>query len=217
MNSSWSDHLFQGKRKYVLYLTSWGIVLTLVIAPVSPTPKTEEGICNIIEIYGDNLHIVSRVYGALAMVFFISTIVLYILTAHNVRKRYMKTFAIQMETRKTDVEAATSSSRAANASTRAANASVQNIDENRRRKAIESLKVVGIVILLFVVFTGPFVIYMFTTLFNVHISHVPIFILGGLASVNSALNPIVYGWRIEPLRNEVKLPFQNCIARLNNG
>jgi hypothetical protein len=75
---------------------------------------------------------------------------------------------------------------------------------------------VGIIVLLFAVFTGPFIIYMFLTLFNFHLPFVPFSILAGLASVNSALNPVIYAWRIDPLRNGFKMIFQKCITRPKN-
>jgi hypothetical protein len=122
-----------------------------------------------------------------------------------------------MESRRTEGRQATTGNEAPNSSTEAATSAVQNTNRtNRRRKAVESLKVVGIMILLFTVFTGPFVIYMFMTVFNYHQSLAKLVILFGIATVQSALNPFVYGWRIDPLRNGFKSFFQKCITRPNN-
>jgi hypothetical protein len=209
INSVWTHRIFQGKRKYAIYAISWVGVLVFVFTPISPTPRVRLGICDIIEIYGENYHIVFRVYGVLAMVLFITTILLYIATLHNVRKRYMKTFAFQMENREPKREHNRSTNEAATSSMEAATSSV---NASRRLKAFESLKVVGIVLLLFTVFTGPYVIYMFMTVFNFQQSVVPIVIVGGLTCINSTLNPLVYSWRIDPLRKKFKILFQKCIC-----
>jgi hypothetical protein len=187
-----------------------------VFAPVSPTAKAEMGICDIIEIYGKNYNIVSRVYGVLAMALFMSTILLYIATLHIVRKRYMKTFAFQMENMRTEGQNRTTSKSQTSSTVAATTSSVQTTNQSRRRKAFESLKVVGIILILFVVFTGPFVVYMFITVFNFHQTFIQLTIIGGLAGANSAMNPFVYSSRIDPLRNQFKKLFHKCIPRPTN-
>jgi hypothetical protein len=90
---------------------------------------------------------------------------------------------------------------------KAGNPSYGNVTTNRKKIVFESLKVIGIILLLLVLLTGPFVVLMFMTVFNFEppLIYIPVFV--GLAGLNSALNPLVYGWRIEVLRKEFKRLF----------
>jgi hypothetical protein len=90
---------------------------------------------------------------------------------------------------------------------KAGNPSYGNVTANRKKIVFESLKVIGIILLLLVLLTGPFVVLMFMTVFNFEPPPISIPILVGLAGLNSALNPLVYGWRIEVLMKEFKRLF----------
>jgi uncharacterized membrane protein YqjE len=117
----------------------------------------------------------------------------------------MKTFAFQMKNGQSAVGQNTSH-----------NENNVTVTENRKRKVFGSLKTVGLLLVILVVFTGPFVVLMFLTVFNVNPSYSSIFAVCGLACFNSVLNPIVYGWKLHSVRKEVKLLFEPCFARLNN-
>jgi predicted MFS family arabinose efflux permease len=119
----------------------------------------------------------------------------------------MKTFAFQMENMRSEAGHANPG-----------NTSNENTTtENRKRKVFESLKVVGILIVLLFLFTGPFVIFMFISVFNFHLSYRSILLLGGLSSINSALNPFVYGWRIGPFRQKFAEIFRKCCCKTSTA
>jgi hypothetical protein len=202
-NSAWNDRLLKGKRKYAIYVISWSCVMTWLFALVSPKSMSDVKVCNIIVIYGGNFHIFSRIYGIQVMLLLISTILLYIFTVNNVRKRYMKTFAFQME----NVQRGKGQIRTENTS----DGNNLNITEMGKRKVFESLKVVGIIIALLILFTGPFVMLIFITNFSFCPSHSRIFVVCCLTTINSALNPFVYCWKIDSLRKEFKTIFRMCL------
>jgi hypothetical protein len=56
---------------------------------------------------------------------------------------------------------------------------------------------------------------MFMTVFNVQFSHATIMVVGALSSINSMLNPIVYGYKIDPLKKELKKLF-SCPCKTGN-
>jgi hypothetical protein len=255
VQSPWNDRLFQGKRKYLIYLVSWSSAFVWMFALISPSSQNT-AYCHIMVIYGDNFPVLSRVWGTLAMVLLLSTILLYIATLHKVRKQYMMTFAWQEENGESagkmemvdtskelqkkiegnaDNSSNAGSSKARNSlkagsskagisssaeprkarisfnsgPSKAVDSSNKNISQNRKRKLMfESLKVVGIILLLLVLLTGPFVVLMFMTVFNFEPPFIAILILGGLSTLNSALNPFVYGWKIDLIRNEIILFFR---------
>jgi hypothetical protein len=174
-----------------------------MFALVRPASKKDwpVGICNVDVIYNGNIQIFTRVYGVLAMLLLVSTILLYSFALNNVRKRYMKTFAFQMERVQSDagnVEASDPSN-------------LNHISESRKRKVLDSLKVVGIVVLLLVLFTGPFVMLVFMSVFGFQPSPTSAFAVSLLASINSVLNPFVYCWKIDSVRKEFKLVFRFCV------
>jgi hypothetical protein len=247
VNSPCNDRLFQGKRKYGIYAIGWISSLTWIFALVHFTRNRNLAFCNVNVVYGDYFPVFSRVFGVLGMALLISTILLYSFTLHNVRKRYMKTFAWQAENSKSagqikmvnlskDVQnkttktanmtgnsCETGSSTAGNAPTAGpsttgnktgpstvGNSTNDSVSHNRKRKVFESLKVIGIILLLLVLLTGPFVVLMFMTVFNFEPSYISLPALIGLSFLNSALNPFIYGWRIDPLREEIRSLFRMC-------
>lgn len=203
IGSPWNDRLLQGKRKYIIYSVSWSVVLVMHYALIRPTSKNSK-ICNVITIYGDNFQAFIAGYGTISMIIMLSTIILYLFTLNRVRKRYIRTFAWQVKNSHNHSQNATS-----------ANSSTENtlyITEAGKKKVFESLKVVGMIISLLVLLTGPFVIVMFMTVFQFEPSHSLMFAVCLLASVNSAINPFIYSWKIDSLRKEFKTLFQICLS-----
>jgi uncharacterized integral membrane protein len=257
VNSPWNDHLFQGRRKYAINIIGWISSLAWIFAFVRPKRNRNLAFCNVNVVYGENFPFFSRVFGALSMVLLVLTILLYCITLHNVRKRYMKTFAWQVENGKSagqielanlskDIQNKTMNTENMTENSSKAGPSItgtsrkagpnmggnshkagpnsagnslkagpstawkptnDSVTQNRKRKVFESLKVIGIILLLLVLLTGPFVVLMFMTIFNFEPPLMSVPILVGLSFVNSALNPFIYGWKIDSLREEIKSPF----------
>jgi hypothetical protein len=90
----------------------------------------------------------------------------------------------------------------------AGNSTNDKVSQKRKRKVFESLKVIGIILLLLVLLTGPFVVLMYMTIFNFEPPLMSVPVHAGLSFLNSALNPFIYGWKIDPLREEIKLLFR---------
>ncbi|XP_065930283.1 cannabinoid receptor 1-like [Magallana gigas] len=199
IDSPWNDRLLQGKRKYAIIFLSWSVVLILNYGFIRPTSK-EIKMCNVKIIYGNNFRSFIAGYGSMSMIIMLSTCIIYIFTLNRVRKRYSRTFAWQIENNQNRT------------STNTSHENTLYITEVGKKKVFESLKVVGIIISLLVLLTGPFVIVMFMTVFQFEPSHTLIFTVCLLASVNSAINPFIYGWKIDSLRKEFKTLFQVCLV-----
>jgi hypothetical protein len=90
----------------------------------------------------------------------------------------------------------------------ARNSTNDNVSQNRKRKVFESLKVIGIVLILLVLLTGPFVVLNFMTIFNFEPHYSSLSVLIGLSFLNSAINPFVYGWKVDPLKEEIRSLFR---------
>jgi hypothetical protein len=225
VNSRWRDRLFQEKRKYIIYVFSWMSSLVWIFAFVHPTPKRDSASCSVYVIYGEHYPVFSRVFGVLGMALLISTILLYSFTLYNVRKRYMKTLAWQVENGKSarkiklsnvsknvQIKTAKKEHIAGNSSKEGSSktgcSSNKNVCQNRRRRVFESLKVIGIILLLLVLLTGPSVVLVFMTVFNFEPPVISFAIAAALCFINSVLNPFIYGWKIDPLREEIKLIFR---------
>lgn len=199
IGSPWNDRLLQGKRKYAIYSLSWSVVLALHYALIRPYSENLD-ICNIQIVYGKNFKFFMGGYGITAMVLMLSTIILYLFTLNSVCKRYMRTYAWQIQ-----IEHKTTSATSSNENT------LYNTEAGKK-KVFESLKVVGMIISLLVLLTGPFVVVVFMTLFRFEPSHSLIFITCLLSSINSIINPFIYSWKIESLRKEFKMLFQTCLS-----
>ena len=131
------------------------------------------------------------------MIILLFTILLYVFTLKNVRKRYIKPYAWQIE--KSSLEHNYSDNRL-------------QITEVGKKKVFESLKIVGIILGLIILLTGPFILVTSLTAFDIEPSHTTIFIVCVLTSLNSVINPFVYSWKIDSLRKEFKLLFQTCLS-----
>lgn len=199
IGSPWNDRLLQGKRKYAIYSLSWSVVLALHYALIRPYSENLD-ICNIQIVYGKNFKFFMGGYGITAMVLMLSTIILYLFTLNSVCKRYMRTYAWQIQNGGKATSATSS------------NKNTLYNTEAGKKKVFESLKVVGMIISLLVLLTGPFVVVVFMTLFRFEPSHSLIFITCLLSSINSIINPFIYSWKIESLRKEFKMLFQTCLS-----
>lgn len=158
IGSPWNDRLLQGKRKYAIYSLSWSVVLALHYALIRPYSENLD-ICNIQIVYGKNFKFFMGGYGITAMVLMLSTIILYLFTLNSVRKRYMRTYAWQIQNGGKATSATSS------------NKNTLYNTEAGKKKVFESLKVVGMIISLLVLLTGPFVVVVFMTLFRFEPSH----------------------------------------------
>ena len=194
IGSPWNDYLLKGKRKYVVYVVSWTMVMVLhsTIALISSGGKYK--LCNIKVLFGKHVHAFLGGMGIAALFLLLTIIVLYGVTLNNVRKRYTRTFAWHFENGDVSPEKRL------------------QVTEIGKKKIFESLKVVGIIISLLILLTGPFVIVLFLFALGLDPSHANIFIVTMLSALNSAINPFVYSWKIESLRRELKLLFKcHCL------
>lgn len=197
IGSPWNDYLLRGKRKYVIYAVSWSLTFILQAFFISPTQKDSYKICSVKTIYNKNLKAFMSGYGVTTMIILLCTILLYVLTLNNVRKRYIKTYAWQIEK---------------SSSEHNSNENRLQITEVGKKKVFESLKTVGIILGLLILLTGPFILVTSLTAFDIEPSHTTIFIVCVLTSINSVINPFVYSWKIDSLRKEFKLLFQACLS-----
>jgi hypothetical protein len=185
---------------YAIYVFSWSSVLVWAFAFISPTPRGDVDVCDAIRIYRGNLRIFFPIYGVLSMVLLISTILLYIVTLTIVRKRYMKTFAWEMKNGQSEA-----------GHSRTQNPSKENnmyMTEIGKQKVFESLKIIGIIVTLLLLLTGPSVMLTFMSVFKLDVSNNYRFVASALTGLNSAFNPFVYSLRIDSFRKELKAVFR---------
>lgn len=111
---------------------------------------------------------------------------MYVFTLNNIRKRYTKTYAWQIE----------NSSPQDNF-----NKNKLYITELRQNVFLfKSLKIVGIILALLISFRGPFLMISFMGMHGFEASHGTIVITGALLGLNSVINPFIYSLKIETLR-----------------
>ncbi|XP_061184808.1 melanocyte-stimulating hormone receptor-like [Saccostrea echinata] len=131
----WAQRLFDGNRKYYIYIVSWATTCTLIFSLVSPVKDQSK--CFYSTVFGQNIHIVRQILCVFSSTLMMLTLIFYALTIYQVRKRYMNM---------------------------SSGSDAGRMEDMKRKRIIKSMKLVSKILLALFLFTGPFNIsLMFTT------------------------------------------------------
>lgn len=186
--------MFDGYRKYIVYAISWTTVMSFNASIMAPLVSSKKRVCNVKTVYGNNYDIFRPTFLSFNAVLLTLTIVFYVLTLWGIRHRYRKTAP------KSTVTVESSQDQSSSTYT----SSGSQIEKIKARRFLNSMKLVSIIIIALMVFSGPIV---FINLSQER-SHIVIIMTLCAATVNSLINPIIYGLQIEDLKNEIKKMFK---------
>ncbi|XP_062596783.1 melanocortin receptor 5-like [Saccostrea cucullata] len=172
--NAWAKHLFDNNRKYYICISGWVATFTIYTSLISP--EDDHTNCYYVTVYGPNMKAVQQMTSAFISTFMFLIAVFYSLAIYQVRKRYIGTSRVT---------------------------STGQMEDRKKKRIMKATKLVGMIILALVVFSGPMLIC-FMLPFTPH----PI-VVGSFAAanINSLLNPIIYSSRITQLRKELKSIF----------
>lgn len=187
--------MFDGYRKYIVYAISWATVMSFNASIMAPLVSSKKQVCNVKTAYGNNYDIFRPTFLSFNAVLLTLTIVFYVLTLWGIRHRYRKTAP------KATMVAESSQDQSSSSYTTSSGGQIEKI---KARRFLNSMKLVSIIIIALMVFSGPIV---FINLSQER-SHIVIIMTLCAATVNSLINPIIYGLQIEDLKNEIKKMFK---------
>ena len=176
--------LWNGNRKYVVYLVSWVGIVVIITSLLSPTNER----CHLTSFYGANFYIFQPLYFSINSFFLCMTIIFYIMALKSVLQKY----------RKTSPSAAIA---------------IQNISSNngqdqmyqlKRRRIIKSMKLVSTVVGTLFFLSGPMAFLGTIASF----SQIGNLLLSFGVTINAVVNPVIYCTQIEELKNEIKALFK---------
>jgi hypothetical protein len=216
----WSSCIFRGNRKYYFCAVGWiGLVLgncVFISPPMDIGTTANTGA--ILFVYKGHYQLYMMYTRFLSLTLLSSTILLYLAAIAVVLKTYRKVNPIGHLNNVRVIQVmeinTTESSPSENACT---SSSVQNqvrvgqgtsqvqhsnwLNEQKRKKVVSTLQLVGLLITALVIFTGPFVVaLLWSESFPIQISRV-FFIC---CCINSVLNPFIYVWKLVDIREKVK-------------
>ena len=186
--SEWRKILFKKKRKYIVCLTGWAILIGSFASLVSPT-SYDNNLCYHAVVYGGNM-VVSRWFFTITTgTLMFSTLFFYSLAMYSLKIRYL--------------------SMSASFEKSACTRSKYEKGINTSKKIIDSMKLVSILLLALYLFSGPLAV-----LTMIDISHDEykeiFFIAFSFAVLNSMVNPIIYYINIEEFQQNLKNLFCNA-------
>ena len=175
-----SQTLWNGNRKYIAFCVMVAISLIIFV----PIFSNSEAGCNFQDMISTNNTppTILFVLGSIQTMFILMTFVFYFLTLWNIFKMHHKT--------DTEVSAQTDESKERNV--------------RKRKRMLNSMKVVSFILLALLVSIIPAVVVSFKGLS----SRTELLLLVLFSSSNSAVNPIIYCTNIKEVCNEVKIMFR---------
>ena len=187
-NSSWKNTIFNGRRKYALLYIPSAIVAAINVG-FTVIRVTTSMSCNL----GDLLKDQAIYLTLLGFPPFLGTLFLYIIAVYEIYKPLAElqgpgTFEMTNE------------------------GTTPNVAEIRRNRHVSAMKTLGIIIALLMFTTAPFLLVFLLLSLDIHMNSFLLPILGIGPLVNSALNPIVYTWRLHDFRVEIRNMFCPCCS-----
>ena len=193
--NSLNKAMFDGYRKYIVYSISWIAVMSLNASIMSPLVQPQKKVCNVKVVYGNNYDIFRPTFLSFNALLLVLTVVFYILTLWGIRHRYRKTSPMG--------NAVVDSSKDQSTTSYSTNQGGK-IEKVKTKRFLNSMKLVSIIIGALILFSGPIV---FVNLSQER-PHIVIIITLCAATVNSFINPIIYGLQIDELRQEIRKMFR---------
>ena len=187
-NTAWNNKLNGGRRKYaLLYIPSSIVALISLIFSVEW--KEEITSCSMHAIFGTSPSAFGIYVTTVYLPVLIGTLVVYALAIRAIHKHFSQVLPVAIIP---------------------TNGGPNGADVRRKRQ-MASLKTVGVIIGLVMILTSPIV---FSSVFGMLQLQVDRYfhVMCGIGSLmNSALNPIVYTWRMRDVRKEIRSIFCSCL------
>lgn len=162
IGSPWGRILFEEKRHYVWYVGGWIMIVAPLSILISPMRNETDHLCATDTVFKENKNIAMFIVLVLEFVFILLTVVFYFSAMCCLKRNYMN-----MSTASNTVLAI------------------------RQRKFSKSMKSVSILLLVMLIFSGPFLMRNLLEMIQ-PISRQVLFITYILTNVNSLLNPLIY-------------------------
>lgn len=162
IGSPWGRILFEEKRHYIWYVGGWIMIVAPLSILISPMRNETDHLCAIDTVFKENKNIAMFIVLVLEFVFILLTVVFYFSAMCCLKRNYMN-----MSTASNTVLAI------------------------RQRKFSKSMKSVSILLLVMLIFSGPFLMRNLLEMIQ-PMSRQVLFITYILTNVNSLLNPLIY-------------------------
>lgn len=162
IGSPWGRILFEEKRHYVWYVGGWIMIVAPLSILISPMRNETDHLCTTDTVFKENKNIAMFIVLVLEFVFILLTVVFYFSAMCCLKRNYMNM------------------SKASN-----------TVLAIRQRKFSKSMKSVSILLLVMLIFSGPFLMRNLLEMIQ-PISRQVLFITYILTNVNSLLNPLIY-------------------------
>ena len=192
-STTWSGKLFGGSRKYaILFVPSTIIAFVNTGFYLYVGVKGHMTSCSLKEMFGTYLATQNMIRGIQTIPVILATFILCALAMRAVHMRYGSAGQSHISTIGT---------------------SSQCVADTRRKRHMTALKTLGMIFALSVILTAPYLIFnaFVSTYFEVASSSSFRAILSFGAFLKSAINPVVYTWRLKDFRNEIsKMCCQCC-------
>ena len=184
-NNKWRKSLFDKKRKYIVCLTGWLVLIGSFAFLVSPT-SYDDDLCYHAVIYGGKIEETRWFYTIIMTSLMLATFSVYCFAMYSLKVRYLSMSADVLQSSNTP------------------NKSV--IFSRSRKRMVDSMKMVSILLLALYLFSGPLAVL--NTLDLQHIENRELFFIAfSFAVLNSLINPIIYYFNIEEFQKALKSLF----------
>jgi hypothetical protein len=214
----WSYCLFGQNRKYFVCVGGWITIVITNCALISPPAKEIESLddINILSFVYYGHYMAYKIYIRSVTLFLLSaTVILYLVTIVYVNRSYRKvnpnvnsiTLPAVRVIQVQPTAPGPSSYTGALPSVEGQGRPNVQLAMIKRKKVISTLQLVGLLITVFLLFSGPLVITL--SWFDTFSSRIR-GILFTLFGINSALNPFIYVWKLVDIREMVKKTLCCC-------
>lgn len=163
IGSPWGRILFEEKRHYVWYVGGWIMIVAPLSILISPMRNETDHLCTTDTVFKENKNIAMFIVLVLEFVFILLTVVFYFSAMCCLKRNYMN-----MSTASNTVLAI------------------------RQRKFAKSMKSVSILLLVMLIFSGPFLMRNLLEMIQPISRQEVLVITYILTNVNSLLNPLIY-------------------------
>lgn len=163
IGSPWGRILFEEKRHYVWYVGGWIMIVAPLSILISPMRNETDHLCTTDTVFKENKNIAMFIVLVLEFVFILLTVVFYFSAMCCLKRNYMN-----MSTASNTVLAI------------------------RQRKFSKSMKSVSILLLVMLIFSGPFLMRNLLEMIQPISRQEVLIITYILTNVNSLLNPLIY-------------------------
>ena len=182
-NTTWNNRMYGGGRKYALmYIPSAAIAAVSLVF----TSAMENSIssCSVENMFGASMPVFSAFVTVMFLPFLFCTIICYALAMRAICKRFGQVHPQVAVIQTTHV-------------------AESNPPDFRKSRKMAALKTTGVLIALIMVGTAPFLLSFSVSMMQIEVSKTVRVVLAYGLYVNSAINPIIYTWRLQELRLEL--------------